>query len=64
MIIKKRLDIALENEEKGTDKQLVQCREGAGGIALVTGAAARRRRRAPRSRPATKRAARRAPIST
>ncbi len=38
-VIKKRLDIALENEEKGTDKQLVQCREGAGGIAIVTGAA-------------------------
>jgi tetratricopeptide (TPR) repeat protein len=38
-VIKKRLDIALENEEKGTDKQLVQCREGAGGIAVVTGAA-------------------------
>jgi tetratricopeptide (TPR) repeat protein len=37
-VIKKRLDIALENEEKGTDKQLVQCREGAGGIAVVTGA--------------------------
>jgi tetratricopeptide (TPR) repeat protein len=38
-VIKKRLDIALENEEKGTDKQLVQCRESAGGIAVVTGAA-------------------------
>ncbi len=38
-VIKKRLDIALENEEKGTDKQLVQCREGAGGIAIVTGTA-------------------------
>jgi tetratricopeptide (TPR) repeat protein len=38
-VIKKRLDIALENEEKGTDKQLVQCREGVGGIAMVTGAA-------------------------
>jgi tetratricopeptide (TPR) repeat protein len=38
-VIKKRLDIALENEEKGTDKQLVQCREGAGGIAVVTGVA-------------------------
>jgi tetratricopeptide (TPR) repeat protein len=38
-VIKKRLDIALENEEKGTDRQLVQCREGAGGIAIVTGAA-------------------------
>jgi len=39
-VIKKRLDIALENEEKGTDKQLVQCRDGAGGIAVVTGTAA------------------------
>jgi tetratricopeptide (TPR) repeat protein len=38
-VIKKRLDIALENEEKGTDKQLVQCRESAGGIAVVTGTA-------------------------
>lgn len=38
-IITKRLHIALENEEKGTDKQLVQCREGAGGIAIVTGVA-------------------------
>jgi len=39
-VIKKRLDIALENEEKGTSRQLIQCREGAGGIAIVTGAAA------------------------
>lgn len=39
-VIKKRLDIALENEEKGTDKQLVQCRESAGGIAIVTGTVA------------------------
>jgi cellulose synthase operon protein C len=38
-VIKKRLDIALENEEKGTDKQLVQCKDGAGGIAVVTGTA-------------------------
>jgi cellulose synthase operon protein C len=38
-VIKKRLDIALENEEKGTNRQLVQCREGAGGIAVVTGTA-------------------------
>ena len=38
-VIKKRLDIALENEEKGTERQLVQCREGAGGIAVVTGTA-------------------------
>jgi tetratricopeptide (TPR) repeat protein len=38
-VIKKRLDIALENEDKGTDKQLVQCKDGAGGIAVVTGTA-------------------------
>jgi tetratricopeptide (TPR) repeat protein len=38
-VIKRRLDIALENEEKGTSRQLVQCREGAGGIAIVTGTA-------------------------
>ena len=38
-VIKRRLDIALENEEKGTNRQLVQCRESAGGIAVVTGAA-------------------------
>jgi TolA-binding protein len=38
-VIKKRLDIALENEAKGTDRQLVQCRESAGGIAIVTGTA-------------------------
>jgi tetratricopeptide (TPR) repeat protein len=39
-VIKKRLDKALENEEKGTSSQLVMCREGVGGIAIVTGAAA------------------------
>lgn len=38
-VIKKRLDKALENEEKGTSSQLVMCREGVGGIAIVTGAA-------------------------
>jgi cellulose synthase operon protein C len=38
-VITKRLQIALENEEKGTDRQLTQCRDGAGGIALVTGTA-------------------------
>jgi tetratricopeptide (TPR) repeat protein len=36
-VITKRLTLALENEEKGTEKQLTQCREGGGGIALVTG---------------------------
>jgi len=39
-VIKKRLDKALENEEKGTASQLVMCRDGVGGIAIVTGAAA------------------------
>ena len=39
-VIKKRLDKALENEEKGTSSQLVMCRDGVGGIAIVTGAAA------------------------
>jgi len=39
-VIKKRLDIAIKNEEKGTEEKLVQCREFAGGIAIVTGAAA------------------------
>ena len=39
-VIKKRLDIAIKNEEKGTEEKLVQCREYAGGIAIVTGAAA------------------------
>lgn len=38
-VITQRLKLALENEEKGTDKQLTQCREGGGGIALVTGGA-------------------------
>ena len=35
-VITKRLELALENEENGTDRQLVQCEEG-GGIALVMG---------------------------
>ena len=39
-VIKKRLDIAIKNEERGTEEKLVQCREFAGGIAIVTGAAA------------------------
>src|SRR5450432_4203794 len=38
-VITKRLQLSLENEEKGTNKELTMCREGAGGIALVTGAA-------------------------
>jgi hypothetical protein len=38
-VITTRLQLAIENEEKGTDRQLTQCREG-GGIAIVTGVAA------------------------
>lgn len=48
-VITKRLNLALENEEKGTARQLAQCREGSGGIALVTGAAPA----APGAAPAT-----------
>jgi tetratricopeptide (TPR) repeat protein len=36
-IITKRLQLSMENEEKGTNKELTVCRESAGGIALVTG---------------------------
>jgi tetratricopeptide (TPR) repeat protein len=36
-IITKRLQLSLENEEKGTNKELTVCRESSGGIALVTG---------------------------
>jgi tetratricopeptide (TPR) repeat protein len=38
-IIAKRLALAIENEEKGTDRQLVVCRDGTGAIAMVTGVA-------------------------
>jgi hypothetical protein len=38
-IITKRLQLAMENEEKGTNKELVVCREGPSGIAIVTGSA-------------------------
>ncbi len=38
-IISKRLTLAMENEEKGTNKQITQCKEGNGGIAIVTGTA-------------------------
>jgi TolA-binding protein len=38
-IITKRLQLSMENEEKGTHKELVMCQSGAGGIALVTGTA-------------------------
>src|SRR3954453_10473672 len=40
MIITKRLQLSMENEEKGTNKQLTMCQAGPGGIALVTGLAA------------------------
>jgi tetratricopeptide (TPR) repeat protein len=36
-IITKRLQLSMENEEKGTHRELVMCHEGPGGIALVTG---------------------------
>jgi len=39
-IITKRLQLSMENEEKGTHKELVMCQSGSGGIALVTGTAA------------------------
>ena len=38
-IITKRLQLSMENEEKGTSKELTVCREGAGGIAIVSGLA-------------------------
>jgi cellulose synthase operon protein C len=38
-IITKRLQLSMENEEKGTHKELVMCQSGSGGIALVTGVA-------------------------
>jgi tetratricopeptide (TPR) repeat protein len=38
-IITKRLQLSMENEEKGTSKELVVCREGPGGIAIVSGVA-------------------------
>ena len=47
-VITKRLELAIENEEKGTDRQLTVCREGGGGIAMVTGGG--RPHRAPRAR--------------
>lgn len=36
-IITRRLQLSMENEEKGTNKELTVCREGPGGIAIVTG---------------------------
>jgi len=38
-IITKRLQLSMENEDKGTNKQLTVCRDGAGGIAIVSGLA-------------------------
>jgi tetratricopeptide (TPR) repeat protein len=38
-VITKRLQISIENDEKGTNKQLTMCQDGAGGIAIVTGIA-------------------------
>jgi tetratricopeptide (TPR) repeat protein len=38
-VITKRLQLSMENEEKGTNKELTMCRDGAGGIAIVTGIA-------------------------
>ena len=39
-IISKRLELAIQNEEQGTERQLTVCREGGGGIAMVTGTGA------------------------
>ena len=44
-IITKRLQLSMENEEKGTNKELTVCRESSGGIAMVTGSQHRRRTR-------------------
>jgi tetratricopeptide (TPR) repeat protein len=38
-IITKRLQLSMENEEKGTKKELVMCQSEQGGIAMVTGVA-------------------------
>jgi tetratricopeptide (TPR) repeat protein len=38
-VITKRLQLSMENEEKGTNKELTMCHEGPGGIAIVTGVA-------------------------
>ena len=39
-VISRRLELAIQNEEQGTDRQLTVCREGGGGIAIVTGTGA------------------------
>ena len=49
-VITKRLQLSMENEEKGTNKQLVMCQSGPGGIAIVTGVAAPTK---PGEKPAT-----------
>jgi len=38
-VITKRLQLSMENEEKGTNKELTMCHDGTGGIAIVTGIA-------------------------
>jgi tetratricopeptide (TPR) repeat protein len=38
-VITKRLQLSMENEEKGTNKELTMCHDGPGGIAIVTGIA-------------------------
>jgi cellulose synthase operon protein C len=38
-VITKRLTLSMENEEKGTNKELTMCHDGPGGIAIVTGIA-------------------------
>jgi len=38
-IITKRLQLSMENEEKGTHRELTMCHDGPGGIALVAGIA-------------------------
>src|SRR4029079_3253757 len=38
-IITKRIQLSMENEEKGTHKELTMCRQGPGGIAIVAGIA-------------------------
>jgi tetratricopeptide (TPR) repeat protein len=52
-IITKRLQLSMENEEKGTHKELVMCQSGPGGIALVTGVAGP----TPKAKPGEKQAA-------
>jgi len=46
-VITKRLQLSMENEEKGTSKELTVCREATGGIAMVTGTGGARTPGAP-----------------